>query len=189
LLNKAQPTRALIDTGGDYHLGALNFRSDQSSSFSSNILSFFLIVLPSLQLYQYLDHLAKHQPPCTLSNLLRQEKPENSVPHTLYSKGKKEFALTEQATAPAILRPQFIKFSRKAASWWSRVSGGIEPVYITLVVLEAPANPSTIRVARGRISAKLALTILPSLNRIPYLASETRSMSLSAFTAASSLFN
>jgi hypothetical protein len=176
LLNRAQPTRALIDTGGDYHLGALNFRSDQSSSFSSNILPFSLIVLSGLQY-------------STLSNLLRQEKPENSVPHTLYSKGKKEFALTEQATAPAILRPQFIKFSRKAASWWSRVSGGIEPVYITLVVLEAPANPSTIRVARGRISAKLALIILPSLNRIPYLASETRSMSLSAFTAASSLFN
>jgi hypothetical protein len=54
-----QPTRALIDTGGGYHLGAPNIRSDHSSSFSSSILYFSLIASPSLQLYQSFDHLAK----------------------------------------------------------------------------------------------------------------------------------
>jgi hypothetical protein len=39
----AQPTRALTDRGGGYHLGAPNFRLDHSSSFSSCILSFPLI--------------------------------------------------------------------------------------------------------------------------------------------------
>jgi hypothetical protein len=45
-----QPTWALNDTGGGYHLGALNFRSDHSSSFPSSILHFSLIALPGLQL-------------------------------------------------------------------------------------------------------------------------------------------
>jgi hypothetical protein len=40
LFNRAQPTRALIDTGGGYHLGAPNIRSDHSSSFPSSILHF-----------------------------------------------------------------------------------------------------------------------------------------------------
>jgi hypothetical protein len=39
LFIRTQPTWALIDTGGGYHLGALNFRSDHSSSFPSSILS------------------------------------------------------------------------------------------------------------------------------------------------------
>jgi hypothetical protein len=47
------PTRALIDTGGGYHLRAPNFRSDHSSSFSSSILHFPLIAPPSLQLCQH----------------------------------------------------------------------------------------------------------------------------------------
>jgi hypothetical protein len=38
-----QPTRALTDTGGGYHLGAPNIRSDHSPSFSSSILHFPLI--------------------------------------------------------------------------------------------------------------------------------------------------
>jgi hypothetical protein len=59
LFIKAQLTRALTDTGGGYHLGALNFRLDHSSSFPSSILSFPLIAPPGLQLCQYLDHLAK----------------------------------------------------------------------------------------------------------------------------------
>jgi hypothetical protein len=49
----------VCDTGGGYHLGALNFRSDHSHSFSSSILPFFLIAPPSLQLCQLFDHLAK----------------------------------------------------------------------------------------------------------------------------------
>jgi hypothetical protein len=48
LLIRAQPTRALTDTGGGYHLGALNFRSDRSSSFPSSILPLSLISLPGL---------------------------------------------------------------------------------------------------------------------------------------------
>jgi hypothetical protein len=48
LFNMAQSTRALIDTGGGYHLKALNFISDHSSSFSSSILPFPLIVLSGL---------------------------------------------------------------------------------------------------------------------------------------------
>jgi hypothetical protein len=54
-----QPTWALTDTGRGYHLGALNFRSDHSPSFPSNILPFPPIAPPGLQLCQYLDHLAK----------------------------------------------------------------------------------------------------------------------------------
>jgi hypothetical protein len=54
-----QPMCTLTDTSGGYHLGALNFRSDQSSSFPSSTLPFPLIVPPGLQLCQYLDHLAK----------------------------------------------------------------------------------------------------------------------------------
>jgi hypothetical protein len=59
LFNMAQPTRALIDSGGGYHLEALNIRSDHSSSFPSSILHFPLIAPPGLQLYHSFDHLAK----------------------------------------------------------------------------------------------------------------------------------
>jgi hypothetical protein len=59
LFIRTQPTRALIDTGGDYHLGALNIRLDHSSSFPSSILHFHLIAPPGLQLCQPFDHLAK----------------------------------------------------------------------------------------------------------------------------------
>jgi hypothetical protein len=48
LFNRAQPTWALIDTGGGYHLGAPNIRSDHSPSFPSSILYFPLIVPPGL---------------------------------------------------------------------------------------------------------------------------------------------
>jgi hypothetical protein len=40
LFNRAQPTWALINTCEGYHLGALNIRSDHSSSFPSSILHF-----------------------------------------------------------------------------------------------------------------------------------------------------
>jgi hypothetical protein len=56
---RTQPTRALIDTGRGYHLGASNIRSDHSSSFPSSILHFPLIVPPGLQLCQPFDHLSK----------------------------------------------------------------------------------------------------------------------------------
>jgi hypothetical protein len=48
LFNMAQPVRALIDTGGGYHLEALNIRSDHSPSSPSNILHFPLIAPPGL---------------------------------------------------------------------------------------------------------------------------------------------
>jgi hypothetical protein len=46
LFIRAQPMRALTDTGGSYHLGAPNFRSGHSSSFPSSILPFPLIAHP-----------------------------------------------------------------------------------------------------------------------------------------------
>jgi hypothetical protein len=51
--------QSLTDTGGGYHLEALNFRSDHSSSLPSSILPFSLIAPPGLQLCQPFDHLAK----------------------------------------------------------------------------------------------------------------------------------
>jgi hypothetical protein len=59
LFNRAQPTRALIDTGGGYHLKALNIRSDHSPSYPSSILHFPIIAPPNLQLCHSFDHLAK----------------------------------------------------------------------------------------------------------------------------------
>jgi hypothetical protein len=53
LFIRAQPTRALTNTGGGYHLGALNFRSDHSSSFPCSILPVPLIAPPGLQLCQW----------------------------------------------------------------------------------------------------------------------------------------
>jgi hypothetical protein len=48
LFNRAQPMQDLIDTGGGYHLGALNIRSDHFPSFLSSILHFSLIAPLSL---------------------------------------------------------------------------------------------------------------------------------------------
>jgi hypothetical protein len=59
LFSRAQPTRALIDTGGGYYLEALNIRSDHSPSFPSSILYFPLITPPGLQLCQAFDHFTK----------------------------------------------------------------------------------------------------------------------------------
>jgi hypothetical protein len=59
LFIRTQPTRALIDTCGGYHIGASNIRSDHSPSFPSIILHFSIIVLLGLQLCQPFDHLAK----------------------------------------------------------------------------------------------------------------------------------
>jgi hypothetical protein len=59
LFIQTQPTRALIDTGGGYHLQARNIRSDHSPSFPSSILYFPLIIPPGLQLCQPFNHLAK----------------------------------------------------------------------------------------------------------------------------------
>jgi hypothetical protein len=59
LFIQTQLTRALMDTGGGYHLGAPNFWSRPLSTFSSNILHFPLIAPPSLQLCQPFIHLAK----------------------------------------------------------------------------------------------------------------------------------
>jgi hypothetical protein len=59
LFIQTQPTWALIDTDGGYHLEALNFRSYHSSSFPSSILPFPLIAPPGLQLCQPFNHLAK----------------------------------------------------------------------------------------------------------------------------------
>jgi hypothetical protein len=59
LFIRIQLRQALNDTGGGYHLGAPNIRSDHSSSFPSSILHFLIIAPPSLQLCQPFDHLAK----------------------------------------------------------------------------------------------------------------------------------
>jgi hypothetical protein len=59
LFIRTQPTWALIDTGGGYHLEAPNIRSDHSPSFPSSILHFLLIAPPGLQLCQPFNHRAK----------------------------------------------------------------------------------------------------------------------------------
>jgi hypothetical protein len=59
LFNRAQPTWALIDTGGGYHLEASNIISDHSPSFPSSILHFPLIAPPGLKLCHSFDHHAK----------------------------------------------------------------------------------------------------------------------------------
>jgi hypothetical protein len=59
LFIRTQPTRALIDTGGGYHLEALNIISDYSPSFPSSTLHFPLIAPLDLQLCQPFDHFAK----------------------------------------------------------------------------------------------------------------------------------
>jgi hypothetical protein len=48
--------RSLTDTGGGYHLGAPNFRSDNPSSLSSNILHFSLIASSDLQLCHSINY-------------------------------------------------------------------------------------------------------------------------------------
>jgi hypothetical protein len=59
LFIRTQPTRALTDIGGGYHLGASNYRSYHFLAFPSSILPFPLIAPLGLQLCQYLDLLAK----------------------------------------------------------------------------------------------------------------------------------
>jgi hypothetical protein len=59
LFIRTQPTRALIDTGGGYHLEAPNIGLDHSLSFPSSILHLSLIAPPGLQLYHSFDNLAK----------------------------------------------------------------------------------------------------------------------------------
>jgi hypothetical protein len=48
LFIRTQSTQALTDTGGGYHLGAPNIRSDHSPSFPSSILHFPLMAPPDL---------------------------------------------------------------------------------------------------------------------------------------------
>jgi hypothetical protein len=57
LFIRTQSTWVLNDTGGSYHLRALNYRSDRSSSFLSSILYFFLIAPPGLQLCHSINYL------------------------------------------------------------------------------------------------------------------------------------
>jgi hypothetical protein len=56
LFIRAQPTWALIDTGGGYHLGASNIRSDHSPCFPSSIIHFPLIAPPDLQLCHSINY-------------------------------------------------------------------------------------------------------------------------------------
>jgi hypothetical protein len=53
LFIQTQPTHALSDTSGGYHLEAPNIRSDHSPSFPSSILHFPLIALP---VSNYVNH-------------------------------------------------------------------------------------------------------------------------------------
>jgi hypothetical protein len=59
--------RSLTDTGGGYHFGAPNFRSDHSSSFSSSILHFPLIAPPGLQLCHFINYSSSQLPLTNLS--------------------------------------------------------------------------------------------------------------------------
>jgi hypothetical protein len=81
-----QPTRALTDTGGGYHLGAPNFRSDHSPSFPSSILRFPLIALLGLQSCQPFDHLAKpHRTPSIERALSRADSNHLSSRNSLHN--------------------------------------------------------------------------------------------------------
>jgi hypothetical protein len=53
---RTQPTWALTNTGGGYHLGAPNIRSGHSPSFPSSILYFPLIAPPGLQLCHSINY-------------------------------------------------------------------------------------------------------------------------------------
>jgi hypothetical protein len=48
--------RSITNTGGGYHLGAPNFRSDHSSSFPSSIIHFSLIAPPGLILNHFTNY-------------------------------------------------------------------------------------------------------------------------------------
>jgi hypothetical protein len=58
LFIRTQLIRVLTDTGGGYHIEALNIRSDRSPSFSSSILHFLLIAPPGLQLCHSINYLS-----------------------------------------------------------------------------------------------------------------------------------
>jgi hypothetical protein len=59
LFIRTQPTRALKDTGGGYHLEASNIGSNHSPSFPSSIIHFPLIAPPGPQLCQPFNHFGK----------------------------------------------------------------------------------------------------------------------------------
>jgi hypothetical protein len=62
--------RSLTNTGGGYHLEALNFRSNHSSSFPSSILPFLLFAPPGLQLCLHSIILLNHIGPPSIERAL-----------------------------------------------------------------------------------------------------------------------
>jgi hypothetical protein len=70
LFNRAQPMWAINNTGGGYHRGAPNIRSDHSSSFPSSILHFPLIAPPGLQLSNHLIILLNHIGPPSIERAI-----------------------------------------------------------------------------------------------------------------------
>jgi hypothetical protein len=70
LFNRAQLTWALINMGGGYHLGALNIRSDHSSSFPSSILHFPLIARPVSNYANHSIILLNHIGPLSIERAL-----------------------------------------------------------------------------------------------------------------------
>ena len=59
LFIRTQPTRALTDSAGGYHLRSSEFQIRPLTSFPSNILHFPLIAPPGLRLCHYYHHLTK----------------------------------------------------------------------------------------------------------------------------------
>jgi hypothetical protein len=84
LFIKAQPTRALIDTCEGYHLGALNFRSDHSSSFPSSILPFPLISPAGLILNHSIKQLFSQTIPFSNQGIKSPKSFEWSLPLNFY---------------------------------------------------------------------------------------------------------
>jgi hypothetical protein len=70
LFIRTQPTQALNYSGGGYHLGALNIRSDHSSSFPSSILHFPLIAHPVSNYGNHLIILVNHIGPPSIERAL-----------------------------------------------------------------------------------------------------------------------
>jgi hypothetical protein len=84
LFIRAQPTWALTDTSGGYHLRAPNFISDHSSSFRSSILPFLLVAPPSRILIHSINKPFSQTIPVSNQGIKSPKSRESSLPLDFY---------------------------------------------------------------------------------------------------------